>query len=119
MSQEGGLTVNISNEGECLFVHLNGRVSYAESVDFQSQLEDLLPREEKSVLFDCSGLDFISSAGLRAVLQFAKQAPAQGKKLGFFALQSNVSHVFEISGFTRILKIYPNKVQAVAGVTAG
>ena len=118
MSRESGLSMRVSNEGECLYVHLNGRISYAESIDFQSQLEELLPREEKNVLFDCSGLNFISSAGLRAVLQFAKQAPAKGKKLGFFGLQSNVSHVFEISGFTRILKIYPNKVQAVAGVAA-
>ncbi len=119
MNQESGLSVKVSSGGDCLFVHLSGRVSYAESVDFQSQLEDLLSREEKSILFDCSGLDFISSAGLRAVLQFAKQAPSKDKKLGFFALQSNVAHVFEISGFTRILKIFPNKAQAVAGVAAG
>ena len=118
MKQESALNLKISSEGECLFVYLGGRVSYAESIDFQSQLEELLPREEKNVLFDCTGLDFISSAGLRAVLQFAKQAPTKGKKLGFFGLQNNVSHVFEISGFTRILKVYPNKVQAVAGVTA-
>lgn len=118
MNQENGLNLEVSSEGDCLFVHLGGRISYAESVDFQSQLEELLPREEKMVLFDCSGLDFISSAGLRAVLQFAKQAPTKGKKLCFFALQSNVAHVFEISGFTRILKVYPNKVQAVAGLSA-
>ena len=107
-----GLEVKISNNNKGLLVHLIGRISHTESNQFQSQLSELLEKSEQTYLFDCSELSFISSSGLRAILQFAKQIPDKGKKIGFFALQEAVLHVFDISGFTKILNIYKDKQQA-------
>lgn len=109
--------LKVSGEGGQLLVCLGGQIGYIESNKFQSQLDDLLSRDERVILFDCNELTFISSAGLRAILQFAKQAPAKEKKLGFCALQDNVAHVFDISGFTKILQIYPSREQALANLS--
>lgn len=112
-----GLEFKVSKDNGRLVVQLIGRVSYTESNEFQTKLDELLLKDEQLVMFDCAELSFISSAGLRAILQLAKQAPSKDKKLVFHSLQDNVAHIFDISGFTKILKIYPDKEQAIAALS--
>ena len=111
-----GLELKISTDDGSLLVQLIGRISYTESNEFQTKLDELLLKDERKIVFDCTELSFISSAGLRAILQLAKQAPTEDRKLVFYGLQENVAHIFDISGFTKILKIYSDKEQAVSAL---
>ena len=111
-----GLELKVSTDKGSLLIKLIGRISYTESNEFQAKLDELLLKDEQKIVFDCAELSFISSAGLRAILQLAKQAPAKDKKLVFYGLQENVAHIFDISGFTKILKIYSDKEQAMAAL---
>ena len=70
----------------------------------------------KKVLLDFSSLDYISSAGLRVLLGAAKQLRAKGGTLGMFGLNQSVQEVFEISGFSSILSVYPTEDAAVSSM---
>ena len=70
----------------------------------------------KKVVLDFSGLDYISSAGLRVLLGAAKQLRASGGKLGMFGLNQSVREVFEISGFSSILSIYQSEAEALGAM---
>jgi anti-anti-sigma factor len=63
---------------------------------------------------DLARLDFTSSAGLRVILSAAKEARQRGGDLRVAAVQPNVNKVFELSGFTSILKFYPDTAAAVS-----
>ena len=114
MSSE--LELAVKSDNKSLSVRLIGKIGYLESNQFQSQLEELLDKDESVIFIDCSELSFISSAGLRVILKFAKQIPEKNKKLALYALQKNVEHVFDVSGFSKILNIYPDRQQAEANV---
>ena len=63
---------------------------------------------------DLSQVDFMSSAGLRAILAALKQTRQQGGDLRLAAAQSGVAKVLKMSGFTSILKFYATVAEAVA-----
>jgi anti-anti-sigma factor len=68
----------------------------------------------RTVALDFSSLDYISSAGLRVLLGAAKQLRASGGTLRMFGLNQSVREVFEISGFSAILAVYPTEAEALA-----
>lgn len=69
--------------------------------------------DRKNLIADFSEVKFISSAGLRALLSTVKEARRQGGDLRLTGTKGNVEKVLTISGFTRILKIFPDMDQAM------
>jgi anti-anti-sigma factor len=69
----------------------------------------------KKLAVDFSALDYISSAGLRVLLGAAKQLKASGGSLRTFGLNDSVREVFDISGFSTILSVYPAESDAMKG----
>lgn len=70
----------------------------------------------KKVALDFSALDYISSAGLRVLLGAAKKLRGSGGTLGMFGLNQSVKEVFEISGFSTILSVYPSEAEALGAM---
>lgn len=68
----------------------------------------------KNFVLDFAQLNYISSAGLRTVLQALKQTSARGGKLVVCSLSRNVHEVFDISGFKSLLTICPDRAKAVS-----
>ena len=67
---------------------------------------------------DLAGLDYSSSAGLRVLLDTVKQARLGGGDLRLAAVQPKVMKVLDMSGFTSILKIFPDVAAAAASYVA-
>ena len=76
---------------------------------------DRTETKERPMTLDFTKLDYISSAGLRVLLGAAKTLLASGGSLGIFGLNPSVLEVFEISGFSTILAVYPSEAEALAG----
>ena len=110
------LNLDIHTEGSSILVDLVGQVTTTEANLLQSQLDELVNRGEDVIFLNCKDLKFISSAGLRVILNFAKQVSATQKKLGVYSLNTTVSKVFEISGFDKIINIYKNVEDARASL---
>ena len=56
---------------------------------------------------DCTGLQYISSAGLGVLLKTQKRLSAAGGKLKLTGLSRHLRDVFQYSGFDRIFDIEP------------
>jgi anti-anti-sigma factor len=66
------------------------------------------------LIADLSDVDFMSSAGLRAILTALKGARQQGGDLRLTGAQPGVQKVLRLSGFTSILKMFPTLDEAIA-----
>jgi anti-sigma B factor antagonist len=60
-----------------------------------------------------SGVDYTSSAGLRVLLGAVKETRSKGGDLYLVDIQPDVEKVLKLSGFTSILKIFPDVDSAV------
>ncbi len=63
---------------------------------------------------DMSGVGYTSSAGLRALLGAMKEARRGGGDLRLAAVGDKVLQVLKLSGFTSILRFYPDVTAALA-----
>jgi anti-sigma B factor antagonist len=98
-----------------------GRLDH-ESVDaFRTGLQPLLDaalQAGQRVLFDLSGLDYVSSAGLRCFMLAAKQASAKNGKIAVAAPRPVVAEIFEISRFNMVLRVFPSMREALGFLSA-
>ena len=62
--------------------------------------------EHSKVAADFAALDYISSAGLRAVLQAARAAQARNAEFAVCSLSPPVKKVFDMSGLHHVLRIH-------------
>jgi anti-sigma B factor antagonist len=67
-----------------------------------------------NLVADLAGLEYTSSAGLRVLLNTTKEARKRGGDVRLAAPLPGVKKVFELSGFTSIMKFYPDVQSAVA-----
>lgn len=104
----------LKRENDFLTATLSGRMDAITAAEFTSQLESWIAEGRESFTIDCSRLDYISSAGLRAILKIAKKVRSLDGKLHLVALQKSVQTVFEISGFNKIIPLFANLDDAAA-----
>ena len=68
---------------------------------------------QQRVVVDLSQVDFMSSAGIRVLLDMLKRSRGLGGDLRLAATQPGVQRTLEMSGMVRVLKVYPSVEEAV------
>ena len=68
------------------------------------------------VVVDFSDVNYISSAGLRALMLASKQARGTGTALAIAALQPVVLEIFQISRFDKLVPCHPTVDAALAAI---
>ena len=92
-----------------LIVSIRGRIDHTASEEFTKALDPYLDRCSQGhppVLLDFSGVNYISSAGLRVLMMASRRAKAQKGAFAIAALQPMVQEVFAISRFNLIVPCY-------------
>ena len=95
-------------------VEVDGRIDTVTAEAFNTGLSDLTGDKAVNLVIDCSRLNYISSSGLRVFLISQKRVNATGGSLKLCNLQPSIREIFDISGFSNILAIYPDLQSAVS-----
>jgi len=91
-----------------------GRIDAVTASEFETVVKDLAGKTGcRHLILNFSEIDYISSAGLRAILAIAKFLKAQGGGLIFASLREAVLNVFKISGFESMFPICPDEDAAI------
>ncbi len=109
------MQISTRTSNDIHIVAITGSLDSTTSPEAQKALDVVLASAKKVVL-DFSALDYISSAGLRVLLGAAKKLKASGGTLRMFGLNQSVREVFEISGFSAILAVYPSEAEALVAM---
>jgi anti-sigma B factor antagonist len=107
------MQMNSVTKNAVTIVELQGNLDTNSSPEVQDYLNALVDAGSDKLLIAFSGVDFVSSAGLRVLL-------ATGKKIGTARLRISdlnpeVLEVFEMSGFSTILSVFPTETEALQG----
>ena len=95
---------------------LRGRLDAVSAPELEERLNAWLNEPAANLVFDLSGLDYISSAGLRVFLTAAKKIKSRNGKLGMSQLKPNVQEVFTISGFIALIPAFESLEAALEAV---
>ena len=91
-------------EGTTATIAVEGRRSVATSIELENEVSGL-PETVNSFDFDLSGLEYISSAGLRVLVSTQKLATQRGGTMVLRNPTSEVYDVFEMTGLADIFTI--------------
>ena len=83
-------------------------------VDLLKALNQSIDDNAKRIVLDMSEVDYVSSAGLRVLLQGAKSLKESGGEIVLFAMNSTVKEVFKMSGFDSLFRSFASETEAVA-----
>ena len=111
------MNVRIEALPEATYVMPEGRLDFDAAPGFQESLERLLGAAGKApaaLIIDGAALEYVSSAGLRAVLLTARAAQRAGVAFALCSLQPSVREVFNLSGFNRIIAVHADRAAALA-----
>lgn len=95
-------------------VAVSGSIDTLTSGSLAESLAEQIETGAHRLVLDMSGVDYISSAGLRSLLAAVKLARRQGGDFRLAEVDQLVLKVLTLSGFTSILKLYDDVGQAVA-----
>ena len=87
-------------------IKLSGRLDVTHSPEFELEVQQQIDKGNHQLVIDMSGVDYISSAGLRAILVSAKTVKKLQGEIRFCCLSDLVAEVFTISGFQSMFKIF-------------
>lgn len=95
-------------------VRVKGSVDNLTADQLTGALQGYVNAGQVRLVCDLSGVDYTSSAGLRAILGTLKAARQEGGDFRLAAVRPGVQRILELSGFTSILKLYGDVDAAVA-----
>ena len=113
------MTLSHRSYGEARVVSPRGRLDHDNCEVFQRDLAAQLEaceKEHAALVLDMSGLEYVSSAGLRCLMIAAKQASTHASKIVVASPQPVVAEILQISRFNLVLPVFPTTREALASV---
>ncbi len=112
--------MEIQNErvGDTYVVSATGRLDGIYSTAFAKEVGELIAGANPKILIDFAEIDYVTSAGIRAVLLLMKKANASGAVFALCGLNEQVREVLDATGLTPIITIHPNRTEGIAALNA-
>ena len=94
-------------------VTVSGRVDSATAPDFDKALQTLIQANRNQIVVDLKGVDYMSSAGIRALVSALKAAKGGGGDLCIAQPSARVRDVLDLAGLNTIFAVYEDLIEAV------
>ena len=94
---------------------LKGEIDLHVSPSVTASLNAIIEKKPRRLVVDLSGVTYIDSAGLAALIQAMQKVEGYGGKFVLAGLQETVRSIFEISRLDQVFQIFPDADAALAG----
>ena len=101
-------------------LHVAGRLDQDSCDAFRGRLMKTVEdsaREGGAVILDLSGLEYVSSAGLRCFMLASRQAKSQEGRIFVAEMQPLVAEIFQIGHFNLMFQTFPTVREALAAAS--
>ena len=95
------MTINVVRDFELVALEITGRLDTTTAPNLESVINEL-SEDIKELVFDMSGVEYISSAGIRVLLGAYKKIKSAQGKIRIEKVNDLVREVFEMTGLSQI-----------------
>lgn len=106
-----------TSEGEIEVMKVVGEVDASSSIELDNAIRAAVEDGKTKLLFDCTALDYISSAGLGVFMSYIEDFKQKGIEMVISGLSPKVTNVFEILGLDQLLEIKKTREEAKASLS--
>ena len=100
--------------GAVQLIRLSGSLDMYSFPRLEAQLNTIFQEGQYCVVLDCRELDYVGSAGLGALIGFAKQAREHNGDVRLLNVPDRIYKIIELLGFTKVLRVHNTEEDAVA-----
>jgi anti-anti-sigma factor len=108
----------VTLEKQSTIVVVTGTVDALTAPDLAKILGKEIADGRVNLIVDITGVEFMSSAGLRTLLVGVKESRSNGGDLRIVSTNPGIDKVLKMSGFHSIAKVFPSQAEAVASFLA-
>ena len=94
--------VTLSEQDGKIVATLIGDLDNVASMEAARGLEPIFERTDCNILIDCTELEYISSSGLRILLNVYKHARSNGHLVTLKGMSEDIREVFVLGGFMQL-----------------
>ncbi len=100
------MTIASTHAEKAAVLRITGRLDAITAPDFENTCRQFIKPETRKVVLDFESVEYISSAGLRAILLLGKTVQSGGGALVLSGLRGTAKIVIEIGGFYSLFPVY-------------
>src|SRR5215468_10852098 len=100
------MEMNMRRVKDVLVVDMIGRLESRTAGPVSTELTRIVQGGDRKVLLNVDKLEYVSSAGLRAILVAAKLVQVNGGAIKICRANPTVARVMEVSGFSSLLQLF-------------
>ena len=98
----------------CDLLKINGRVDSSTSPQFAQAMNEITNAGHYKIILDMAGVEFISSAGLRVLVNAQKTCRRYNRgEVVLSTVPPNIYSALDLAGFTALFKIFDDNLTAV------
>lgn len=109
------LSIETNNTHNISVMKIKGRVDSETAQEFDSALSKLLNESRNKIVLDLQAVDFLSSAGLRAMVKALKDAQKSGGDVRLASVSQPIEVVLRTVGMMQMFKMFSTSEEAAAG----
>ena len=113
LEKDDSLKINLHLRDEALVLYLSGYIDTYNSNLFQKRVVKAVNAGHKNLIFQCGGLNYVSSTGIGSFTAFLKLVKGKNGNLVLIDVQPKVFEVFQLLGFSKFFNIKKNLEEAV------
>ncbi|HHV54124.1 MAG TPA: anti-sigma factor antagonist [Firmicutes bacterium] len=112
------MNLSLETIEDVLLVRMRGELDLETAAKFRVLVEEALDHRPglKHLILDVSGLSFIDSSGLGAILGRYRQFAERGGRVFVVGVQPGVGRLLELSGLFRVVEVAATAEEALARV---
>lgn len=95
-------------------VHVSGSLGIVEANKLRLYLGKLADQDNDTIILELSGMNFICSTGLGAIISAHLKQRRNGRRIRLVAPQGPVAQLLEMTHLTRLFEIFPSVEEAIA-----
>jgi anti-sigma B factor antagonist len=107
------IDINVSEMEHITLVQVNGRVDSMNANQLGEALSDEIDSGHIRIVLDLAGVDYMSSAGLREMVNALKKVKRATGDVRIAQPSERVREVLEMAGLDTIFQIYATQVEAL------
>lgn len=107
------LSIQVREVGHVAVVEPEGFINAHTVRQFEESLERLVQGGRFTILLNCHRLNYISSAGLGAIMGLIETVRENGGDILLSDLQDNVYSIFDTLGFTQLYRVFQTEAEAI------
>jgi anti-sigma B factor antagonist len=108
------MEIQVHSVGNVTVVSIQGSLDTLSAPQLARLFSRQIAEGNVQLVAELGQLEYTSSAGLRAMLGAVREARQQGGDLRLAAAQPQIQRLLELSGFARIMQVFPEAGLAAA-----